>query len=303
MNKINLSEIIITLITNGFHIDQTERFSSDNLVLNIKKHDKLGAEVRYSILFTNRKKESTLVSSLMTLSLGYSSTPIVVCDDFSSTKCATYTFNEFFRFFGGVVNTGLILIPNLPEILDKLGKNKLPIGLEGDPSNLHEIYVKECLQFILKSPTRQYGQERLFQSLPDGIVIAKDRMIILYDSKAYSKGFNFSADDIKRFASYVDDFNDRYSNEIGRVFSFTVITGKFKVKEPTIQKRSNELYTICRCKLSCITSKELGEIVQILKVTPDLRSSIYWKRVFSELIIDISMVNKEIARIKTDNIF
>ena len=53
MNKINISEIIITLVTNGFIIDKTERFPTDNLILNIKKYDKLGAEVRYSILFTN----------------------------------------------------------------------------------------------------------------------------------------------------------------------------------------------------------------------------------------------------------
>jgi hypothetical protein len=303
MSKINISEIIITIVTNGFIIDKTERYPTDNLILNIKKYDKLGAEVRYSILFTNSKKESNLILSLKTISTGYLSTPIVVCDNFTSAKYTTYTFDEFYSFFGGIVNTGLILISNLPDILDSLGKNKTPQGLEGDASNLHEIYVKECFQYMLQLPTRHFGQERLFQSVPDGIVISTKGMTILYDSKSYSNGFNFTSDDIKRFASYVEDFNTRYSREIGNVFSFTVVTGKFNIKPTTIQKRSNELYSKCMCKMSCITSREFGDIIQILKIDPHLRTSIPWKKIFSELIIDKALINKEISRIKNDNIY
>ncbi len=302
MNSQEISNIVSTLITNDFHIDQTERFPHDNLIFNIKKYDKLGAEIRYSVLFTENRTETGVVKALLTISKRYYSTPLVISDFFISLNCTTYTYQDFYDFFGGIVNTGLILIPNLPDILDDLGKNKLPSVLEGEAFDLHEIYIKECLQFILQSPTRRYGKDRLFESLPDGIVVCKNGTLILYDSKAYSKGFDFTADDIKRFASYIQDFNKRYSSLLGSVFTFTVITGLLNPTVKSIQNRSKELYRKCNCNLSCITSRELGKIVQILQLEPNLRTAIIWVNVFSELVIDSSTIQKEIDRIKKDNI-
>ncbi len=302
MTKEEIQNVVSTLVTNGFEIDQMERFSKGNIFFNICKLDRLGAIVRYSILFTKDKNETSLTTSLMTLSESYKSKAIIVSDNFTSTECSTHTHKEFYDFFGGMVNTGLILISNLPDILEELGLNKLPTLLSGDAFDLHELYVKECLQFIMQSPTRRYGKDRLFESIPDGVVICKNGMMILYDSKAYSNGFDFAADDIKRFASYVEEFNKRYSGMLGNVFTFTVITGKLNPSNASIAKRSKELYKKCNTNLSCITSRQLGDIVQLLQKEPNIRSSILWKNIFSELIIDSSIVQKEIARIKKDNI-
>lgn len=302
MNKEEIQNIVSTLITNGFEIDQMERFTKGDIIINILKLDKLGAVVKYSILFTKDKNETSLTDSVITFSKTFESKPLIVSDNFVSPNCTTHTFQKFYDFFGGIVNTGLILIPNLPDILEELGLNKLPVVLQGDAFDLHELYVKECFQFILQSPTRRYGKERLFESIPDGIVICKNGMMILYDSKAYSNGFDFTADDIKRFASYVVEFNKRYSAVLGKVFTFTVVTGKLNPSEKIIAKRSKELYKKCNTNLSCIISRELGNIVQLLQKEPDIRISILWKNVFAELIIDAAIVQKEITRIKKDNI-
>jgi hypothetical protein len=302
MTKEEISNIVSTFITNGFVVDQMERFPKDNIIFNILKSDKLGAVVKYSILFTKDNTETPLSTSLLTFSRTFESMPLIVSDNFISSACTTHTFQKFYDFFGGIVNTGLILIPNLPDILEELGLNQLPSVLQGDAFDLHELYVKECFQFILQSPTRRYGKDRLFESIPDGIVICKNGLMILYDSKAYSKGFDFTADDIKRFASYVDEFNKRYSSVLGKVFTFTVVTGRLNPKEKAIANRSKELYKKCNCNLSCITSRELGNIVQLLQIEPGIRASILWKNIFAELHIDASLVKKEIARIKKDNL-
>ncbi|MDX2191502.1 MAG: hypothetical protein SFY32_16745 [Bacteroidota bacterium] len=302
MIKEEVQNIVSTLITNGFEIDQMERFPKGNIIFNILKLDKLGAVVKYSILFTKDKNETSLTDSVITFSKSFESKPLIVADSFVSPYCTTHTFQKFYDFFGGIVNTGLILIPNLPDILEELGLNKLPLVLHGDAFDLHELYIKECFQFILQSPTRRYGKDRLFESIPDGIVICKNGMMILYDSKAYSNGFDFKADDIKRFAAYVEEFNKRYSAVLGKVFTFIVVTGKINPSEKAIAKRSNELYQKCNTNLSCITSRELGKIVQLLQIEPDIRISILWKNVFSELIIDEAIVQKEITRIKKDNL-
>jgi len=302
MTKEEISNIVSTLITNGFLVDQSERFPNGNIIFNILKLDKLGATVKYSILFTKDKNESQLTNSLLTLSKAFVATPLIVSDNFTSASCKSYNFQKFYDFFGGIVNTGLILIPNLPDILEELGMNKVPPVLQGDAFDLHEIYVKECLQFILQSPTRRYGKERLFESIPDGIIVCKNAMMILYDSKAYSNGFDFKADDIKRFASYVEEFNHRYSHFLGKVFTFIVVSGKFNSTVKAIANRSKELYQKCNCKLSCITSRELGSIVQLLQKEPDFCTSILWKNIFSELIIDTILIQKEIMRVKKDNL-
>jgi hypothetical protein len=302
MTKGEISNLVATIVTNGFHIEQTERFTNNNIILNVKRFDKLGAEIRYSILFTESKSETGVVASLLTLANAYASKPLVISDYFISDKCTTYTFHQFYDFFGGIVNTGIILIPNLPDILDELGRNELPTSLQGEPFDLHELYVKECLQFMLQSPARRYGKDRLFESLPDGIIVCKNRTMILYDSKAYTNGFNISSDDINRFASYVQDFNKRYSSLLGSVFTFTVISGKLNSSSKSIETRSKQLYKKCNCNLSCITSRELGNIVQVLQKEHQFRTSILWENVFSELVIDITTVQKEIDRIKKDNL-
>lgn len=302
MSKEEIQDVVSTLITNGFHIDQMERFPKGNIIFNTLKLDKLGAVVKYSILFTKDKNETALTDSVITFSKLFTSKPLIVSDNFVSNNCTTHTFKKFYDFFGGIVNTGLILVPNLPDILEELGLNKLPTALQGDAFDLHELYVKECFQFILQSPTRRFGKDRLFESIPDGVVICKNGMMILFDSKAYSNGFNLTADDIKRFASYVEEFNRRYSAVLGKVFTFTVVTGKLNATIKAIANRSKELYKACNCNLSCITSRELGNIVQLLLKEPNIRTSILWKNIFAELIIDATGIQKEITKIKKDNL-
>ncbi|WP_439483990.1 restriction endonuclease FokI C-terminal domain-containing protein [Cyclobacterium plantarum] len=295
------SNTIATLLTNGFHIHKINRFSPDNVIVNARKYDRLGAEVRYSVMFSNDNQETAIIESLKKICEAYNSHPIYVNDNYVIKGITSHTQKSFFDFFGGIITIGLTLIPNLATILNELGHNRLPTSLSGDPEDLHELYVAECLQFILESPTRRYGQERAFESLPDGIVLGKGFMILM-DSKAYSRGFSFQADDIKRFASYVEDFNSRYSQFFGRVFTFLVVSGNFTDSKKSIQGRSEELYKKCGCKLSCLTSKVLGDIVQLMQQKPRERTSINWENILINQQIEMKHVNQEIKRIQKDKI-
>lgn len=302
MVSIEFGDIISTLVTNSFHISKVERVPGNNTIINVYKFDHLGAEIRYSILFTNLSEATTIIKYLSKFAKQYDSSPIIVGDNIKTDECKCYTNAEFYKTLGGYVSLGLILIPNLKDILNDLGYNKLPTGLSGEPDDLHEIYISECMQFIMSSPTRRYGKDRLFESLPDGIILSKDRYMVLLDSKAYSKGFEFSADDIKRFSSYISDFNERYSQFFGSIFTFIVVSGKFNDSSDSIQKRSDELYKLSNCKLTCIESKELGEIVELLKIKPKIRNSINWKNIFTEVIVKVENVENEIKRIEKDKI-
>ncbi|MEQ1763730.1 MAG: hypothetical protein ABL984_11360 [Pyrinomonadaceae bacterium] len=303
----NLPDTISTLLVNGFQIDSIQRHPVSSSILNVYKYDRLGAQVRYTILFACEMASQALVKTVQSVAKGYGSMPLIVSDKNISAEGRSYSYKAFFDLFGGTINTGLVLIPNLVEVMKMLGTNKLPAGLSGEPDDLHEIYVRECLSFALDSPTRRYGIDRSFQPVPDGVVLGKKRLILLYDSKAYSikkeiKGFKFSADDVKRFASYVNDYNARYADILGTAFSFVVVTGEFHDSKESLQNRSDGLYKESNCRLSCVKSEELAKIVELIRARPSVKSSIRWENIFNKLIVKSNLVAAEISRIEKDKL-
>lgn len=302
MATTEFSDIVATLLLNGFHIKQVDRLSSGNTIVHTYKYDKLGAEIRYAILFSQETSETPVIETLSKRAKTFLSTPVLVCDNVKNDTVKSYTYKEFFNFFGGIVNTGLISISNLPEVLDQLGHNKLPADLAGTPEDLLELYSAECLQYIFESPTRRYGSDRLFEKLPDGLVLSKNKFMVMFDAKAYSNGFDIGSPTINSLAHYVKDFNERYGIFFGSIFTVIIISGTFNDSTKSISSRSEELYGLCNCKISTVTAKELGVIVQSLRQHPELKVSINWKNVFVNAIVTKQHVETEIKRIQKDKV-
>ncbi len=301
MDKDEIKNIITTFVINDFHLVNNNRPVKNCLNVIALKYDKLGAQILYSFLFIKGDLIDSVKKSHLQNSKTNSLTPIIVSETKITDDCINYTYEEFSEKIGGLVNTGLILLDNISEIIYQLGHHELPIGLDGTPDELLEIYVKEILQFLLTSPAKRYGSDRRFESLPDGIVLGKD-LIIQFDSKSYSSGFGFSLDDIERFSKYVNDFNRRYSGILNRVFSFVVVTGKFNDSEESIENRKKTFYQKCQTSLSCIDCNNLSSILNLVKRNLKCRESIDWKEIFSNTIITKELLEKEIKRISKDNI-
>jgi hypothetical protein len=300
-------DILSTLIINGFHVTKAQRHPEGSFVVSMHRYDQFGARIEYVVLFASDDAITSLVKSTVLTARSHNALPLVVSNKEISNKCKRYSYEEFFAFFGGVINTGLLLLPNLPEVMATLGKNKLPPGLTGEPEDIHEIYVKECLSFVLESPTRRYGIDRRFESVPDGIVLGKNRLNFLYDSKAYSitkrrNGFKFTADDLKRFAAYVKDYDSRYATYLGKAFTFLVVTGSFDDSEASIQNRSDELYRDAGCRLTCVTSEELARIVQLVMANASERLNIRWDGILNKLFVRATLVTDEVRRVKKDRL-
>jgi hypothetical protein len=296
-----LKNVITTLLLNGLHIRKIDRPAKNHVIIDVYGYERFGAQVNYSILFSSESNETPVLNSLLIKCKNSDSYPILAADKFKSQEISSYTNHEFFKLFGGITNTGLVLIPKIDQIMEDLGFNKLPAGLNGDPEDLLEIYTSECLQFLIQRPTRRFGAERLFESLPDGIILGMG-YLILTDTKSYKDGFSFTADDIKRFASYVDDFNLRYGEILGKVLSFVVVSGVFTDSSESIQNRSLELFRLCGSKLVILKSKSLGQIVSYFLNEPNQRKSIDWSRIFVRQEITLKSIEKEIKRIKKDNL-
>ncbi|UJH67379.1 hypothetical protein [Allomuricauda sp. SCSIO 65647] len=302
MSKYSANDnLIMTLIVNGYHFKDFIRVSPDHSVVIFYKYDQFGAEMWYSVLVSEKLPSTSVIETLKRTSDRNNSKPFIICDNELNVNYDSYTFDEFYEKIGGVVNTGLILNPNLSEIMTDLGQNRLPKGLEGKPDDLLEIYSKECFQFLIKTPVRRYGKDRSFESLPDGIVLGKDSTAFLFDSKAYKDGFEFSSDDINRFEKYVNDFKDRY----GRLFeikSFLVISGKFNDSSTSIQGRSLELMSRVQVPISCISTEDLAKMVNIIHNNSGFQQSINWNRIFVNPMIRSTDLNTQINKLKKDNI-
>lgn len=299
---LSLEAKVLTLLINGFQIDNVTRYSPTATLIHASRFDRLGASVKYGILFVEDAKHTAVVDTLLQLRSADNFTAILVSDHFECTECITYSHEKFFSFFGGLVNTGLILVPSLSKIMDHLGHNELVPDLNGVASELHEAYVNECLQFMLESPARRYGMERSFQSLPDTVVLSKERFMILVDCKSYNGGYGFDADSIKRFSSYVTDFNARYSSFFGPIFCFLVVSGHFKDSVDSIESRSDELYKLTNCRISCITSRDIGTMTMRLQATPEIRKSLLWKNILIDTIVTLKTFEAEIKRVEQDKL-
>ena len=266
-----------TLLLNGYTIDSVQRSDAAE-VFEVHRVDELGARVAYAFLIASNPSEG-VITPFVKRAGELRATPVGL-GGFSTPLFSVLSFQDFYHILGGSVDEGVVYDDELPMKLDDLGHNRVSSGLSGKADGLLEDFTKQCLQFVTGRRSRRYGKERLFEPVPDGIVF--EDLAVLVDSKAYSAGFKIEADDIKRFASYVGDFNARYRHELGAIHSFVVVTGHFEQNIATLEGRRGELYAECQTQLTCLKASDLGEMVKLIRTAPSTerpsRGSAYFRR-------------------------
>lgn len=297
-----LTELLRTVITHRFDVDMIKRVSPECALLNIHRLDDLSTPINYTLLYSIEEPSESMLGLLEITAKAKPSRSIVLSRVKPEGKFTWYTPEEFYAILGGPVTSGIILAPDLPDLLDTLGKNALPEYITGDPDDIFEDYIKECLQFLVNAPAWRYGQERRFEKLPDGLILGRDGFLLLFDAKAYAGGFPVGADDIRRFSSYVRDFSTKYEDALGRVHCFLVVSASFDQGTKALSDKSNEMYAMCQTKLSFMEAKSLGEVVELVRENISLRNSIDWKRVFSNEIVTVASVESQLRSLIKDNL-
>jgi hypothetical protein len=265
----------------------------------------LGAEARTALLFSETvslglrrrltgEAQQHGAAALLVFTRGAPST--------TATSIREMPLSEFYNILGGEVRTDRILVPNLSNIMEELGHNRLPPSFSGKPDDLLEIYCEECLEFLLECPVRRYGQERRFEPLPDGLALGRNRFNLYFDAKAYGSEFHPTADDIRRFASYVKDFNLRYSSYVGPISLFLVISGSFSTDKNAITDKVSEFQAECATPMSFISASELAHLVSECAASTQSRGAINWRRVFASQMFDPKRFRHELSRIRKDSI-
>src|SRR5206468_1576423 len=133
------------------------------------------------------------------------------------------------------------------------------------------------------------------------LVLSRDSIQLLYDCKAYARGYPLSRDAIRQFADYVRTFHNRYESYIRRLHAFLVVSGKFQSEE-TLATRSQELYSECQVPLVFMSAEALGDIVRLFVNAPRYRSTIDWNVVFSAISVDVKLVKAQLKSRKKDKV-
>jgi len=299
-----LQNVVRTLLINGYLIDSFERPAAGASLMRLRKRDLLGAEAKIILLCTETLSRA-LTDRLVSEGNRHDSSPVVIflnAPVILPNGIKQYSLPEFFDLLGGEIRTDRIFASELHRVMDELGHNKLPTGFTGKPDDLLEAYSAECLQFLLECPVRRFGQQRRFEPLPDGLALGRNGLNICFDSKAYGAEFHPQADDIRRFASYVKDFNQRYRSYIGPVSSFVVISGSFSTDRAAIKEKCNDLIAECATPLIFMKASDLAEAVKMLRPFSQPRGAINWRKVLVPELFSSKRLQAELLRIKKDSL-
>jgi hypothetical protein len=291
-----ISTLVRTLLSAGFRIKDTHHKPS-YIALSAGRTDEFGVENRYlfACVAAHRELSDDDVGSLKKVAQ-HEGLALVIVGRVSATATdvAVLSDNELLGRLGGPILALLPLEPEFPERLRILGHNELPAGVAGKPDTVFEEYVHAGLQFVLQDRVVRYGQDRLFEALPDGLVAGHRSPLMLYDAKASKDGYEINSTTIRQFADYVRTFHSRYEGFTGRLYAFLLISGHFQV-EGNLEERSAQLYAECSVPLRTCTADEMAKIVALLADRPSYRQAIDWKTIFSKTVITAQVVEDNLA--------
>lgn len=296
----NLSTAIRTLVAGGFVLVNVQR-NPGYVLLHMDRPDEFGAAHHYCFALAEDNFQEAHVAGAK-ISADHRRAQLVLIGNGETSDVPSVEWNRFLNLFGGPVFTSTPFEPNFTDQLVQLGFNRLPEGMEGKPDDLYEAYARIALEFVLGTRVIRYGQDRLFEARPDGIVLPYNGFAALYDAKAYAKGYEVTLDTIRQFCSYVEDFRNRYRPYLQQLSAFIVISSEFPHRSETLANRSRELFATCGVPLIFLKSETLGEIVVFLSTRSVARSAINWRRVFAEPIVTAESVQKEVEVLKRDEI-
>lgn len=298
----DLTLAVRTLLSGGFQLQTVEQ-KPGYAVLHASRTDEFGATHLYSFALSENGRFGTAQTSAVQIAADVRDSRLVLIGDSSeASTIPTVEWNRFLNLFGGPVFSASPFEPDFGANLVTLGGNRLPPDLSGSADDLFEAFVRVALEFILGGRVIRYGQERLFEIRPDGVALPRQGFSLLYDAKAYADGYPVTADSIRQFKSYVEDFRRRYDAYLPRLNAFVAISSEFAQGDSALEERNRELFAECGVPLVFLRATDLAEIVVLLANRPAARGAVNWSRVFADVIVRPARVRRELTAISKDKI-
>jgi len=296
--------VVRTLLTGGYTIDACDRPAPGAVVMRIRKREALGGEARTVVLFT-RTAGRALISRLTRDAVDYrgASTAVALGNPLRlPPEVRQFTASAFFSLLGGEIRTDRIFNPKLSAIMQALGHRRVPEPLQGKAETLLEGYSQDGFSYLLESSVRRFGQDRAFEKLPDALVLARDRFNVCLDAKAYRGGYHPTAADMRAFADYIREFNGRYSEFVGPIAMFVVISGSFYRSQKALANRANELLSAVATPLVFMRAKDLAAAINLLRPHGHRRGALDWRKILVPPLFDLGRLKAELHRVMRDGV-
>jgi hypothetical protein len=293
-----LGVAIRTITTGGFVLDRVDRKPGYALIFAMRA-DEFGARHKYCFALADASPFGAEQVEAIRIAAGQHDCGLVFVGQATADE-PTLSWERFLGIFGGPVFGTSPLEPDFADQLKELSRNRRPAGLQGKPDDLFEAYVRVALEFMLGTRVIRYGQERLFESRPDGVILPHNAFSALYDAKAAEDGYDIVLDSVRQFGSYVRDFQGRYQPFLPRLNAFIVISGAFKQGRSAMEERNRDFQAEHGLSLSFVTAPSLCEIIAEVAKHPRARRSLHWGRVFADPLVSPDRVRADISAIVKD---
>jgi hypothetical protein len=288
-----------TLTVGGFVLEKAARNPTFALIYAYR-YDEFGGKQQYCFaIFDSPPTENEIVSA--EIAAKHNEYELVIISPVAIKEKASIEWSHFLNLFGGPVFSYSPLDAEFADHILELSINRLPVGLEGKPDDLFELYTHRALEFIFGCRVNRYGQERRFETCPDGAILKDKVFTALYDTKAYFNGYEVDSNSIRQFGSYVTDFQQRYGS-IFDLNAFIVISGTFSSSANSLENRSRQFLSEARVPLVFLTAKTIVEMINLLSEFPSARRAINWRKIFVHPVVTLGLLQQEIETITKDKI-
>jgi hypothetical protein len=301
-NDDEVATLIRTLLGAGLVVNSVQR-KPNYLAITAKRFDEFGIASTYLFGYAGDEHLSDADCAALVKVADTHKAALVLTGQVSKApkNSVVVSRDALLNKFGGAIPSLLALEQQYGSQLTVLARNTLPAGMTGKADDLFELYVHSGLQFLLRGRVIRYGQQRRFEVVPDGVIVANSSPVMLYDCKAAESGYDISRNTIRQFADYVNSFRNRWGAYLSTpLHCFLVISSEFQDTN-VLRERANELYSECAVPLVCMTAECLRSCVEEFTSKPHLRPAIDWRRIFVPPSVDIVAIRGQIdARMRDE---
>ena len=169
--------------------------------------------------------------------------------------------------------------------------------------DLFEDYFYLTFSSYFRLRGEQFGKDVRGRHAADGYfqIRRDDPFVFLYDCKAAGAGYEFSHDDILRFASYIKKMNQRLRDDLNlTVKHFVVVSSRFANSSSSLDARSRALYEESGVRLALWETPDIRSFVNSLDrahVRPIHLETINWSVILTAGRLDEKTRNQACSQL------
>lgn len=222
---------------------------------------------------------------------------LVTVSAIGSQNC--YSWGDFLEYFGGAVPSWRALGGEYSDQLRATAGNVRPETFIGEVWRLFEQLVADGLEFIFARRVRRLGAVKRGRRVSDMITQIPDGDVLVVDAKATSTSFNAAMHELRPLVEYVRNQQTRQRGSF-HVFGALVVAPEFNQDAPGLTAIAREFIADTNVPIAFLKVSELVHFIAVLRVKPQLRPGLRWKRILAGGLVEQKAFDDEVAALEAE---